>query len=76
MSVSKIKVDSIQSDQNTAVTLVQGATIPSGKTISGAGNITVVGVLTAISFSGNGNGLTGLTFATLSKTIGISLIAG
>ena len=71
---SKIQVDSIATDQNTAPTLTQGATIPSGKTISGAGNINVVGVLTATNFSGNGSALTGLTFATTSNLIAINLI--
>ena len=71
---SKIQVDSISTDQNTAPTLTQGATISSGKTISGAGNINVVGVLTAATFSGNGSALTGFTFATTSNLIAINLI--
>jgi len=73
---SKIQVDSIATEQNTAPTLTQGATIPSGKTISGAGNINVVGVLTASNYSGNGTQLTGISFATIAKAIGISLIGG
>ena len=70
---SKIQVDSISTDQNTAPTLTQGATIPSGKTISGTGGMTVNGTLTG-TFSGNGSALTGLTFATIQKLIVINLI--
>jgi len=71
---SKIQVDSIATEQNTAITLSQGATISSGKTISGSGNMNVVGVLTATTFSGNGSALTGITIATKGKVIAISLI--
>ena len=71
---SKIQVDSIVTDQNATPTLSQGATIPSGKTISGAGGMTVNGTLTG-TFSGDGNALSGITFATLKKTIGLSLIS-
>jgi hypothetical protein len=78
MSISKIQVDSIQSfdPPDSSVILSQGATIPSGKTISGSGNINVVGNVTATSFVGNGDGITGVNFATVSKTIAFSLLAG
>ena len=78
MSISKIQVDSIQSfdPPDSSVILSQGATIPSGKTISGSGNINVVGSVTATSFVGNGDGITGVNFATVSKTIAFSLLAG
>jgi hypothetical protein len=78
MSVSKIQVDSIQSfdPPNSAVILPQGATVPSGKTISGAGDINVNGTLTSTTFVGNGDGITGVNFATVSKTIAFSLLAG
>ena len=69
---SKIQVDSIATDQNTAPTLTQGATIPSGKTISSQ-TMTVNGTLTA-TFSGSGSALTGISFATISKLIAINLI--
>ena len=77
MSISKIQVDSIQSfdPPDSSVILSQGATIPSGKTISGSGNINVVGTLTG-TFSGDGSAITGIEFATLSKTIAFSLLAG
>lgn len=68
---SKIQVDSISTDQNTAPTLTQGATIPSGKTISGTGGMTVNGTLTG-TFSGNGSALVSVT--TLGKTFAIKLI--
>ena len=51
---SKIQVDSIATDQNTAITLSQGATIPSGKTISNSGGMVVNGTLTG-TFSGDGS---------------------
>ena len=78
MSISKIQVDSIQSfdPPDSSVILSQGATIPSGKTISAAGNMNVVGIITATSFVGNGDGITGVNFATVSKTIAYSLLAG
>ena len=77
MSISKIQVDTIQSfdPPDSSVILSQGATIPSGKTISGSGNINVDGTLTG-TFVGNGDGITGVTFATISKTIAFSLLAG
>ena len=71
----QLKVDSITNrSDNAAPTLTQGATIPSGKTISGAGGINVVGVLTATTFSGNGSALTGFTFATTSNAYATKLI--
>ena len=70
-----LKVDSITNrSDNGAPTLTQGATIPSGKTISGSGNMNVVGALTATTFSGNGSALTGFSFATSSKVYAIKLI--
>jgi hypothetical protein len=78
MSISKIQVDSIQSfdPPDSSVILSQGATIPSGKTISSSGDMNVVGNVTATSFVGNGDGITGVNFATVSKTIAYSLLAG
>ena len=70
---SKIQVDSIATEQNTAPTLTQGAIIPSGKTISGTGGMTVNGTLTG-TFSGNGSALTGFTFANQSNVVSINLI--
>ena len=69
-----LKVDSITNKSNNASPeLSQGATIPSGKTISGAGGMTVNGTLTG-TFSGDGSALTGLTFATISNIYAIKLI--
>jgi len=73
---SKIQVDFIATAQNTATTLTQGATIPSGKTISGDGNMIVSGVLSATSFVGNASGITNVFFATTPKTIALSFIGG
>ena len=73
----QLKVDSITNRSNNAPPeLSQGATIPSGKTISGAGNMNVVGILSATIFSGNGSQLTGITFATIQKSVVVSLITG
>ena len=74
MSVSKIQVDSIQSfdPPDSSVILSQGATIPSGKTISGSGDMNVVGIVTATSFVGDGSVLG--QFASASKAYGIKLI--
>ena len=71
----QLKVDSITNRSDTgAPTLTQGATIPSGKTISGAGNMDVVGVLTATTFSGNGTALTGIIPITIGKVYSIKII--
>jgi len=72
---SKIQVDSISTEQNTAITLSQGATIPSGKTISNSGGMVVNGTLTG-TFSGNGSALANLQFSTIGKSIAISLVGG
>ena len=77
MPTATIQVNSIRSDQNSSVvSLVQGATIPSGKTISCDGNMNVVGILSATSFSGNASGLTNVLFTTSGKAISFSLIVG
>ena len=72
---SKIQVDSISTEQNTSPTLTQGATIPSGKTISNSGGMVVNGTLTG-TFSGDGSALANLQFSTIGKSIAISLIGG
>ena len=70
----QLKVDSITNrSDNAAPTLTQGATIPSGKTISGTGGMTVNGTLTG-TFSGNGSALTGFSYATASKAYATKLI--
>jgi len=57
MPTATIQVDSIKSDQNSSsISLVEGATIPSGKTISCAGNMNVVGILSVTSLSGSVSG--------------------
>lgn len=78
MSVSKIQVDSVKGydPENSAVIFSQGVTVPSGKIISGAGNMNIVGVLTATTFIGNANGITNVAFATTGKSIGLIYIGG
>jgi len=58
--MSEIRVNKIVDEQGTgAIELTQGASIPSGKIITGSGGINISGVITATSFSGDGSGLTG-----------------
>jgi uncharacterized protein with beta-barrel porin domain len=71
MAQLKVNVITNRSD-NGSPELTQGATIPSGKTISGSGNINVNGTLTATSFVGNGSALG--QFASAPKAYGIKLI--
>ena len=71
MAQLKVNVIANRSD-NGSPELTQGATIPSGKTISGSGNINVVGNVTATSFVGDGSVLG--QFASASKAYGIKLI--
>ena len=71
MAQLKVNVITNKSD-NGSPELSQGATIPSGKTISAAGNMNVVGSITATSFVGNGDGLG--QFASAPKAYGIKLI--
>ena len=60
--MSEIRVDKLINAAGTgAVELTQGATIPSGKTIVGAGDLNLTGIITATSFNGNVTGnLTGV----------------
>jgi hypothetical protein len=71
MAQLKVNVITNRSD-NGSPELTQGATIPSGKTISGSGNINVDGTITATSFVGDGSGLG--QFASVSKGYAIKLI--
>jgi len=55
--MSRINVDKItNATDNGPVELSEGATIPSGKTISCAGNMNVVGILSVTSLSGSVSG--------------------
>ena len=71
MAQLKVNVIANRSD-NGSPELTQGATIPSGKTISGSGDMNVVGIVTATSFVGDGSVLG--QFASASKAYGIKLI--
>lgn len=69
--MSKIKVNSIVNGGDTGPTeLSKGATVPAGQRFTAEGDITIVGVVTASNFVGNGSGLTGLTFTTQGQAIG------
>ncbi len=74
--MSRINIDKItNATDNGPVELSEGATIPSGKKISCAGNMNVVGILSVTSLSGsNTSRLTNLPFVTLGKVISIALI--
>ena len=67
-----LKVDSITNrSDNASPELSQGATIPSGKTISGTGGMTVNGTLTG-TFSGDGSAI--ISVVSLGKMFAIKLI--
>lgn len=69
----QIKVNSITNRNNNGpVNLPNGALISSGGII--AGNISVSGILTATSFSGDGSQLTNLPGVTNSKVIALNKI--
>lgn len=71
---SEIRVNSIQASTTNQVVISYGASIPSSGIITGAGGISVPGIITATSFAGNGSGLTNLSIATRSKAIAFSII--
>ena len=67
-----LKVDSITNrSDNASPELSQGATIPSGKTISVTGGMTVNGTLTG-TFSGDGSAI--ISVVSLGKMFAIKLI--
>ena len=71
--MAQLNVDFISNrNDNGSPELSFGATIPSGKLISGAGGISVVGIVTATSFAGDGSTLASYTNA--SKGYAIKLI--
>jgi len=73
---SKLQVDSIESQDpiNGPVSVSYGASVPSGQSFNALGDVNIVGIVTASNFSGNGSGLTGLTFATRSKSLAYTFI--
>ena len=65
--MSEIRVDKVADEAGTgSVELTQGATLPSGKTISGSGTI-------AVNSSGTAAGLTGTPTITVADIAGIGL---
>lgn len=69
----QLKVNFITNkSDNGAPEISFGATVPSGKSISGAGGMNIVGVLTATSFSGDGTGLA--QFSSAPKAFAVKLI--
>lgn len=74
---SKIQVDSIQGvDAESSPNFPLGVSVPSGYAVDCSGGMVVNGTLTATSFVGDGSNLTGIDFATLSKTVAFSILAG
>ena len=54
--MSEIRVNKLINEAGTgSVELTQGATLPSGKTLSGAGDLNITGIVTAASGSYSGN---------------------
>ena len=72
---SQIQVDGIAGESDQPVLISYGATVSSGTIFSCLGGVTVAGVITATSFSGNGSGLTNITVAQTGTVIGTILIA-
>ena len=71
---SRIRVDTIAGNNSTAVTLGLGATIPSGYSLTCAGNMSLSGVCTASNFVGNGSGISGIPVTTVQKVITFSFL--
>jgi hypothetical protein len=77
--MSEIRVNKVINEAGTgAVELTQGATLPSGKTISGAGAINVTGTVTAASGSFTGNVSVGgtLTYEDVTNIDSLGIITG
>jgi hypothetical protein len=75
--MSEIRVNSVVDEAGTgAVELTQGATIPSGKTLSGAGAINVTGSVTAATGSFTGNVSVGgtLTYEDVTNVDSVGII--
>ena len=72
---SRIRVDSISGNESTPVNLGLGATIASGYYLTCAGNMSVSGILTATSFSGNGSNISGIPVTTVQKVITFSFLS-
>ena len=73
---SQIRVDNIQGNSTEGpVILPYGASISPGYALTCAGGMSISGILTATSFSGDGSGLTNLPIATPSKTIALGFIS-
>lgn len=71
--MTQLKVDLIVDRNATGAPNVSlGATIPTGATLTGAGGMSVTGVCTAATFSGEGSGLN--NFTNSSKGYAIKLI--
>lgn len=71
--MAELKVNQIVNKNNTgSPELTFGITVPSGKTISGAGGINIVGIVSASIFSGNGSQL--ISLSTSPKAFAVKLI--
>lgn len=73
--MSRIRVNSlVNKDDTGGPTFIKGATVPSGQIFKVEGGVTVSGIVTANSFSGNGASLTNLSVITASRTFALSTI--
>lgn len=72
MANSKVKVNSIEGyDPAGPVVLGYGASV---SIVTGDGDVNVTGIITATSFVGSGENLTGLSIATKSRSIAYNFI--
>lgn len=73
--MSKIKTNSIVNrNDDGAVTFTQGATVPVGQIFSVEGGVSITGVCTATSFSGDGSALSNLRVIGAGKVFAYRLI--
>jgi hypothetical protein len=73
---SQLQVNKITGrNGNDAVIIAYGASVTSGNVFSVGGDVNISGIVTATNFVGNGSGLTGLSIASNTMAIGLSIIS-
>jgi len=72
---SRVRVNTIEgSDGSSPVIISYGATVPSGSSFQVLGDISISGIITATSFSGDGSGLTNINIIGKQKAIAVNFI--
>lgn len=71
---SKIRVDSIQNTEGGPVNISYGATCATGSIFAVSGGTSIAGVVTAISFEGDGSSLTNIPVTQIGNAIGLTYI--